>query len=214
MTVYYPEDELKAIPNEIWAKLPKYKSSRLVGLGKNPFPVEYDSSVSRAYKSKEAFEYVRGILHKIAPRALKPSDELIFRKNYSYGSDFSITMQTHAGGGWSHVCVYGKGTRGQRTASGWEIANQGKEFGKLWDATRSESIEKTISPAQKIKKEVQNTAALIKIGSHATKFSSELESLRSKIADGTLSQGDLTDIYYLFMNFNAECKPLKKKLPK
>jgi len=214
VTVYYPQDELRAIPKEIWAKLPKYKSSRLDGLRKIPFPVEYDSSVNRAYKSKESFEYIKGILHKISPMLMESTDELIFRKSYSYGSDFSITVKSYANGGWSHDCVFGKGSRQQRTASRWEVDHQEKEFGKLWDTLRAEAVEKILSPKKQAKRDVRNTAALIKLGAQVTKLSNEVESFRTKILDESITQKDISNMYFTYMEFNAECKSLKKNLPK
>lgn len=187
MTLYHVLDEINAIPKELWKDMPLYKSSRVM-LSHNVklLPEEYDKQIARAYKSKEAFDYIKSIAHKI-------SFDYIQNENDPIQSTYTVmyrTVQKHS----SSLIEY--------------------EWNKNRNAVakykpRAVDIEKLQD-----KRDALRTQSMLEIAINVETTISELEAIRTKIRNNSLTQRDLGNVYYTYLCLIQKNKKLKNKLPK
>lgn len=210
-TTYYPYEELKKIPKELWVHMPTFPSSGLgqytdsygnVSPAYKAFCSTYDSVAKRRYKTEEAYNYIRDNRHKFSLAALQLGDILEFKELKSkYIRSAKLTRVATSG-------------RVQITSSTYNGLNHMKYFGSKWDAMRKQALEETVSEKVLGKREVKVTKALLHIACHTTALSNELEAFRIKISNCTLSQSDLGDMWFAFEKFNSNNKQWKSHLPK
>lgn len=189
MTLYHVLDEINAIPKELWKDMPLYKSSRVM-LSHNVklLPEEYDKQIARAYRSKEAFDFIKSIAHKISFDYVKNDNDEI--KISTYLPIHKATVQKHN----SSIIEY-------------EWDKNRKAVAKY--KPRAVDIEKLQD-----KRDALRTQSMLEIAINVETTISELEAIRTKIRNNSLTQRDLGNVYYTYMRLIQKNKKLKNKLPK
>lgn len=218
---YHPRQELKKIPKHIWAKMPTWKTSGMAFTDythcfnkKNlKLSETYDTVAKRKFKTEETFNYVKDNAHKFSLTYLKVGDSFVFDKLNSYYLDELTVNRVSPLNTGNGQLVSIKKSNISSTQT-WMWSHHFRLLGKLWNKLRIEALEGSLSETILLKKEVKVTNALIHVGTNTTKLLNELEAFRNKITNLTLTQGDLSDMWFHFEKFNSENKKWKTQLPK
>lgn len=217
-TTYLPFEELKKIPKHIWANMPEWKASGMAhvhdyanfGLHNKELSSTFDSVAKRKFKTEETYNYVKDNAHKFSIPYMKVGDCFKFEpeRNQNYYQPLIATRVKPINSGPNQIRIVAK------THASWEFNYYLKDLAKLWNRLRSEAKEESLPEKTLLKREVKVTNALIHIASNTIKLSNEIEALREKINNGTLTQNDLSDMWFRFDRFNHDNKQWKSKLPK
>ena len=227
MATYNFIEILNSIPLDIWKDLPTWQSA-----GFSQSFNEHNQNCGmfstynrigtykRVFKTQESFDYIKSILHTFHVMALGRGDEILFEVS-KYEPKFSQVQNIDT------LRVYLDGPKIKEKLVyvdklNFFHRNNGREWAwasrYLWNAIRFKKIqeykESIMTDDDKYVRSVEATKNMIVIASKLTKIEADIELVKQKIADGSLSKEDTNNFYKSTIKNLSGINKNKQKLPK